>query len=134
MEINITPEDFQDRLNQIGGFNRYDEPCFLVVWGQGGHPECTYRAGGVWSVDEQYFHGYRDLLKTSGEPCWSLLQWHDALEYGTPESYYVNNYDEGTGLQILGEYPYSGRYEILFNLRHKEMIPGEGLKFEHMPL
>lgn len=133
-ENNIAPEDFQGLLTQAGGVNVFDEPNFLVVWGQGGDYECTYRAGGAWSVDEQYFLGYRDLLKTSGEPCWSLLQWHDPLEYGTPESYYATNYDEGSGLQILGEYPYSGRYEILFNMRYRELVPGEGIKFEYMPL
>lgn len=133
-EINTTPEEFQERLNSIGGFNRFDDPNFFIVWGAGGHDKSTFRAGGVWTVDEHYFKGYRDLLFTSGENCWVLLQWHDAIEYGTPESYYAQNYDSTTGLQILGEYPYSGRYEVLYSLRHREVVPGEGIKFEPMPL
>jgi hypothetical protein len=133
IERNITPEEFQDRLTEIGGVNIFDEPNFKVLWGQGPDEDIMYRAGGRWSVDEAHFIGYRDLLKSSGEPCWALLQWHDALEYSTPEEYYVQNYDEATGLQILGEYPYSGRYELLYNMRYREMVDGV-LHLETMPL
>jgi hypothetical protein len=128
-ESNICPAYYQDRLTHVGGVNRYDEPNFKLVWAQ----YETYVAGGVWSVDEEYFKGYRRLLLASGEPCWALLQWHDAVEYGTPESYYVMNYDRDTGLQILGEYPYSGRYEVLYNLRWYEM-ENDRLTFHTMPL
>jgi hypothetical protein len=62
-----------------------------------------------------------------------LMQWQDPIEYGTPESYYVMNYDEETGLQTLGEYPYHGRYRMLYNLRWSEMKDGK-LLFEAMPL
>jgi hypothetical protein len=61
------------------------------------------------------------------------MQWHDALEYGTPEIYYMQNYDEDTGLQILGEHPYHGRYQMLYNLRWSEMRQGH-MHFEMMPL
>ena len=131
---NICPEEFQERLTAIGGVNRYDEPNFLLVWSQGGCPEATYRAGGAWAGEEQVScTGYRDLLVGGGVPCWALMQWHDALEYGTPEIYYVQNYDEETGLQTLGEYPYSGRYQMLYNLRWCEMQNGK-MQFEMMPL
>jgi hypothetical protein len=43
------------------------------------------------------------------------------------------NYDEESGLQTLGEYPYSGRYQMLYNLRWCEMKDGRML-FEAMPL
>jgi hypothetical protein len=128
-EINLCPAYYQDRLTHIGGVNRYDEPNFKLVWAQ----YETYVAGGIWSVDEEYFKGYRRLLLGSGEPCWTLLQWHDAIEYGTPESYYVANYDESSGLQNLGEYPYNGRYEVLYNLRWHEMEDNR-LTFKTMPL
>jgi hypothetical protein len=129
VERNICPQDFQDRLTYLGGMNRYDEPMFKLGWAQ----YETYVAGGVWSVDEQYYLGYRRLLSGSGEPCWTLFQWHSPEEYGSPESYYVQNYDEGTGLQILGEYPYSGRYEVLYNLRWHTM-EDDRLTFHTMPL
>lgn len=117
-ERNIAPEEFQSRLTYLGGLNKYDLPNFRLVWAQ----YETFTAGGIWSVDEQYFKGYRQLLLGSGEPCWTLLQWHPAEEYGSPESYYMQNLDEETGLQILGEYPYSGRYEVLNNLRWTELV------------
>ena len=128
-ERNQPPEDFNERLKFIGGINRYDEANFKLGWAQ----TITFRAGGVWSVDEKYYLGYRDLLAGSGEPCWALLQWHAPEEYGSPEGYYVTNYDETTGLQILGEYPYSGRYEVLYNLRWNE-IEGGKITFHTMPL
>ncbi len=128
------PGWFQEKLTEIGGVNRYDEPNFIVRWGQGGEPECTYRSGGAWHVEGQpSFKGYRDLLIGGGTPSWMLMQWHDAVVFGTPETYYVGNYDEETGMQDLGEYPYSGRYRMLYNMCWRD-VTREGLKIEAMPL
>jgi hypothetical protein len=130
----LCPEEFQERLTDVGGVNRYDEPNFVLVWSEGGGPNSRYRAGGTWEGNDQIaYKGYRDLLVGGGIPCWALLQWHDAIEYGTPELYYVQNYDEESGLQTLGEFPYNGRYQLMYNLRWTEMRNGE-LKFEMMPL
>jgi len=130
----VCPEEFQERLNEVGGFNRYDEPNFILVWGQGGDDRGLYRAGGFWhSPDLPTHKGYRDLLLGGGTPSWSLLQWQDPREYGTPEMYYIQNFDEETGLQTLGEYPYSGRYRLLYNLRWMGKV-GNEMKFEAMPL
>lgn len=128
-ERNQPHEEFNERLRFVGGVNRYDDNNFLVQWSQ----TATFRAGGVWSVDERYYKGYRDLLSGSGEPCWALFQWHCAEEYSSPEAYYVANYDDTTGLQMLGEYPYSGRYECLFNLRWNDIENGK-ITFHTMPL
>jgi len=132
-EMNMTPPDFQERLTYVGGTNRYDEPNFILWWGQYAWGPGSFRAGGVWSVDEKYFRGYRDLLKGSGEPCWVLGQWHSPEEYGTPERWYVENHDEASGLQILGEFAYFGRYECLFNLRWHELVNGR-ITFHTLPL
>lgn len=129
IEHNWVPEYFQDRLTYVGGVNRYDEPNFRLAWAQ----TETHIAGGVWTVDEARFSGYRHVLTGSGEPCWSLLQWHAPEEYGSPESYYVTNYDEASGFQVNGEYPYSGRYEILYNMRYYERV-GDKLEFRTMSL
>lgn len=130
----IVPEEFQERLTDIGGVNRYDEPNFIMIWSQGGGEHATYRSGGAWDVEGlPSVYGYRDLLVGGGVPCWALLQWQDALHYGTPEMYYVQNLDESTQLQDLGEYPYSGRYRLLYNLRWTEKRDNE-LIFEMMPL
>lgn len=128
------PEWFQERLAEVGGVNRYGEPNFIVRWGQGGEEGCTFRSGGAWHVEGQpSFKGYRDLLVGGGTPCWCLLQWKDATVFGTPESYYVANYDEETGMQDLGEYPYKGKYDLLYNMCWRDMSQGR-MKIEAMPL
>lgn len=128
------PEWFQDKLTEIGGVNRYDKPNFICRWGQGGQEECLFRSGGAWHVEGQpSFTGYRDLLIGGGTPSWMLMQWQDATIYGTPESYYVGNYDEETGFQDLGEYPYSGRYVVLYNMCWRDMSSGR-MRIESMPL
>jgi hypothetical protein len=132
--IHLVPEEFQERLTQAGGINEYDEPLFRLVWSQGGGDYAIYRAGGAWEIEGMPSRvGYRDLLVGGGVPCWALLQYHPAIHYGTAESYYVSNYDENTGLQDLGEYPYFGRYQMLYNLRWTERV-GNRLVFEAMPL
>jgi hypothetical protein len=132
-ERNMPPEAFQERLTAAGGVNRYDSPNFIVWWSQYAHEEGSFIAGGAWSVDESAFTGYRRLLRGSGEPCWCLGQFHEAIEYGCPESYYVQNYDDSTGLQMLGAYPYSGRYELMYQLRWYEKV-GPRMEFHTMPL
>lgn len=128
------PEEFQQRINEVGGFNRYDQPNFLIRWAQGGEEECLFRSGGTWAVEGQpSFTGYRDLLVGGGTPSWMLLQWQDALEYGTPELFYMQNLDPATKMQNLGEYPYNGRYKMLYNLRWAEKRNGK-MHFEAMPL
>jgi len=128
------PQEFQDRLTEVGGRNKYDQPNFLCVWGMGGQLEGLYRAGGLWdNPDGPSFHGYRDLLIGGGTPSWCLLQWHDAIDFGTPESYYVGNHDDDSGLQTLGEYPYQGRYQMLYNMCWRDMSSGK-MKIEAMPL
>ena len=120
------PEWFQDELTRVGGANRYDMPNFIVRWGMGGEEECVYRAGGEWAVEGQpSFRGYRNLLVGGGTPSWMLMQWQDALSYGTPESFYVGNYDQDTDLQTLGEYPYSGKYTMLYNMCYRDMKDGK---------
>lgn len=128
------PEWFQERLTDVGGLNRYDKPNFIVRWGQGGEEECLYRSGGAWHVEGQpSYKGYRDLLVGGGTPSWCLMQWDDAIHYGTPESYYVRNFDEETGLQDLGEYPYQGKYKVLYNMCWRDMSQGK-MRIEPMPL
>lgn len=93
-----------------------------------------YRAGGEWFVEGQpSFRGYRNLLIGGGTPSWCLLQWDDAVVYGTPETFYVGNYDQESDLQSLGEYPYSGKYRLLYNMCWRDLSQGK-MKIEAMPL
>lgn len=118
------PAEFQDRLTRAVGKNQYGEPLFKIVWGQ----SQTYTAGGVWPHD--HFFGYRQLMLSNsspsgkGEPCWMILEWHPPEDYEEPAVYYFRNRDDITGLQILGEYPYRGRYEVAFKLTSTELHDG----------
>lgn len=58
-------------------------------------------------------------------PCWMILEWHPPEDYGSPAAYYYDNRDELTGLQILGEYPHRGRYEIAYRLNSQEFRDGK---------
>lgn len=129
----MPPEAFQERLTDLGGINKFDEPIFRLWWGPYAYGDGSFTAGGAWSVDEAAYTGYRKVLRASGSPCFCLGMWHDALEYGTPERYYVENYDDSTGLSVLGEYPYSGRVELMYELRWHEKI-GDRMEFHTMPL
>ena len=53
-----------------------------------------------------------------------ILEWHPPSDYETPGIYYFRNRDELTGLQILGEYPYRGRYEVAYKLSSAEYRNG----------
>lgn len=126
----VCPDEFQQRIAVAGGQNRYGGPNFKLVWGQ----TETFRAGGEWEGNGQStYRGYRDLLVGFGDPCWILVQWQAPEKYGTPELYYMSNYDWPTGLQTLGEFPYKGRYEIVLSLKWTHMLNNR-LVIEHMPL
>lgn len=120
------PKEYQDRVRKAGGINRYGEPNFKIVWGEA-HGT---RAGGYWP--HEGFTGYKDVF-LNDTPCWLLLQWHDSIEYGSPTLWYMDNFDEGTGLQTLGEFPYRGAYQVLFILRD-EKIEDNKLVIDPMPL
>jgi hypothetical protein len=125
------PEWIEEKLREVGGVNRFGEDNFIIRWAQGGQPECCFRAGGHWQHDG--FVGYRDLLVGGGTPSWMLMVWEAPELYGTPEMYYMQNYDDETDLQDLGEYPYRGRYKLLYNLKWMEKR-GNSMHIEAMPL
>lgn len=107
------PEEFQDRLTQAGGVNRYDEPNFKLAWGQ------------TESIRTSGWNGYKDTLIAFNDPSWLLMQWVAPEQLGTPEAWYVMNHDDETGRCLMGEYPYRGNYKILFNLIHRYVENGE---------
>ena len=104
------------RLTQAVGRNRFGEPNFLIAWGQTQH---LSGRRGVWPKPHGDGHfGYRPLMLSNsspsgkGTPCWMILEWKPPEDYETDAVYYFRNRDDVTGMQILGEYPYRGRYEI----------------------
>jgi hypothetical protein len=131
------PEEFQQRINEVAGFNRYGEPNYKLVWAQ----TETQIQGGHWNNEDGSFTGYREILKGDGLPHWMLMQWTDAgksaemphLEGEGPVLWYINNTDTQTGLSYLGEYPYHGSYQIVLTLCAKWFDDGK-LCIEPMPL
>ena len=120
------PPEYQARLTAAGGTNRYGEPLYKLVWGEA-H---ATRGGGHW--EQEGFTGYRDVYMNDS-PCWLLLEWHSPEEYVSPTLWYMDNYDEPSGLQTLGEFPYKGQYEVLFILRDHKVEDGK-LVVDPMPL
>jgi hypothetical protein len=131
------PSHFQNRLRQVGGTNRYGDANFKLAWAQ----TETTRQGGEWEADGEWFKGYRDVYLGDGLPHWMLLQWADAgknitMPHLNPESdasFYMQNECPKTGLQLLGEYPYHGSYQIALPLVAKWFEGGQ-LKLRAFPL
>lgn len=123
------PPDFQERITAAGGVNKYDEPNFKITW-MGTE---TIRAGGIWENPDlptvEHYRGYRDVLADVEGEGWALRQWMPAEFWGTPAQWYSDNFDPSCGMQILGGYPYSGRYMTVFPL-----VYHDGKKTEIMPL
>lgn len=121
----LCPDDFQAALVEAGGVNIHDEANFKIVWGE----TETARVAG--------FDGYMDwpvFNPPKGDSSWLLMEWQAAEIWGTPEAWYVENQDpSGTGLSLAGEYPYGGRYKIIFALNHKWVEDNE-LKIFRFPL
>jgi hypothetical protein len=129
----LCPTEFQDRVTEAGGVNKYDEPNFKITW-MGTE---TMRAGGVWENPDipgiEHYSGYRDVLADVEGEGWAIRQWMPAEFFGTPTAWYVQNYDESCGMQILGGYPYSGAYVTIFPLVCHTEVNGEQVT-ECMPL
>jgi hypothetical protein len=125
------PVEFERRITEAGGRNRYGNPNFRIIWGQ---TETCVR-GGFWPATDNSpeFTGYREVLEGSGVPCWILQMWKAPECFGTPLQYFMENRDESTGLQVLGDYPWKGRYDTLNEFICREFQNGR-LTQEIMPL
>jgi hypothetical protein len=104
------------------GRNPFGGPLFKVVWGQSEF----FKMGNVWR--DKYGterRGYRQRYLCHGVACWNILRWKPAKQYGTPELWYAQTWDPVSKLFILGEYPWRGRYEVLYALNRREMVNGK---------
>ena len=120
IERRVAPPEFQSEICRRFGLNRFDEPNFKLAWGQ--TEMCTV-AG---------MSGY-EQRPISGLPCWVVFRWMAPELYGTPEAWYAQNFDELTGLCLLGPFPDKGRYEPCMPLMRREMVNGK-LKIDALPL
>jgi hypothetical protein len=115
------PAEFQDRLTRMFGRNQFGDPHFKIVWGQSEF----IRMGNLWRDRFGNEHrAYRDVYQCHGTPCWVIMRWKQPMHYGDPETYYQTTWDTFSGMYILGEYPWRGRYEIVQPLMHRELSAG----------
>ena len=98
-ERRVCPDDFQQAIDERFGVNRFGTSNYRMAWGE----TETMRVAGV--------RGYEDRLMCGNVACWNLMRWRPPEAFGTPELFDLLNRDRDSGLCILGEYPYEGRYE-----------------------
>ena len=124
------PREFQTRLNQIFGMNRFGEPNYKFGWCQ----TTRVRIGQAWRDGYGTPRpGYREAYQSHGMACWTILQWKAPEEYGSPKVYYLTQLDEPSGTYTCAEYPWKGRYESIMPLNRTEMVNGK-LEFKHFEL
>lgn len=124
-EMRYCPPEFQERLTRMFGVNKFGDPLYRFAWAQ----TETQKMGFSAFSERGTNCGYRDKLKGSSTPCWMLLRWKDPSHYGSPDLYYANSWmddgEEGQGFYVTAEYPWKGRYEVLYMMCSKEFKNGE---------
>lgn len=110
-----TPDWATERINALGGLNRYGKPNWMIVWGG----SRTQKVGGVF---KDVINGLvydvpevRELLKYHPER-WHLERWIAPEKYGTCEQWYESTWDSVANLHTCGDYPAEGDYEHVFYL------------------
>jgi len=104
------------------GLNPFREPNFKVVWGQSEF----HKMGNVWrDIYGNERRGYRMRYLCDGGPSWNLMRWKPASFYGTPALWYMNTWDPHSRVYALGEYPWKGRYEVLYSFCKREVVEGK---------
>ena len=117
------PPEYQEHINAIGGFNRFGEPNFLMVWGQ-------TQTQAIYGQMEGGTRGRHDILQFGGIPAWHIMEWKPPETFGTPFSWYGMTWDEEAQVHALGEYPWRGLYiPAPFNLYVKR-IEGGGIYYD----
>ena len=120
-ERRLCPDEFQQAIDERFGLNRFGTSNYRMAWGE----TETMRVAG--------FNGYEDRLLCGNIACWNLMRWRPPEAFGSPELFDIVNRDPDTGLCILGEYPYEGKYDVLQPLMSKEFKDGR-LVIDAFPL
>jgi len=133
-ESKRAPREIAERLERVGGRNRYGRPNFRVVWGWS---RLTW-IGGKWTDrDPSTGAVLREVVELRRAPKylpldrWHLERWLPPELYGPPERWYAQTAEreEGSaaaGVPALGPFPREGEYEHCFTL--------EGPRGEFLPL
>lgn len=125
--IREAPAWFQGELERIGGTNRYGDPIFKLVWSS----EPRMIVGGRFADG---FVGYRKGPAIPGEPCWALMIWEGPETYGDPLDWEYEYRQADTGCLDCGSFPKEGRYRLLKQFMHRELVQQEQWEMRFNPL
>lgn len=104
------------------GRNKFGDPNYRIAWAQ----TEVQRMGFTRFTDRDLEKsGYQERYKGSPTPCWMILRWKDPINYGSPALFYQNTYVDSWDVYFMGEYPWKGRYEILYMMCSKEFKDGK---------
>lgn len=127
MERRDAPREYVEHINRVGGFNRYGEPNFRLVWGQN-------ETDLVYGVDSNGKRGQHLILKHGGVPAWFVDCWKPPECLGTPEMWYTLTWDWEVDKPGIGPYPERGLYmPAPFNLFSRS-FKGNVMIVDAMPL
>lgn len=116
--IREAPAWFNDELERIGGTNRYGDPIFKLVWST----EPRVIVGGRFADG---FVGYRTGPAIPGEPCWALMIWEGPETFGDSLDWEFQYRQTDTGCLDCGSFPKEGRYRLLKQFMHRELVRKE---------
>jgi hypothetical protein len=113
--IREAPAWFNDELERVGGTNRYGDAIFKLVWSE--DPKMI--VGGLFSDG---FVGYKNVRAIPGEACWALMMWEGPETYGSPFDWEMYYRQPDTGCLDMGAFPLHGRYRLLKQFIHREVV------------
>lgn len=104
------PKEVTDYLSEYGGKNVYNEPMFRIVWGA----DRLSTKMGLWE-DTGIVEARQVPKYPLSQNRWVVEVWVPPSYYGTPEEWAANTeeYVDGKKVEVLGEYPRRGDYEII---------------------
>ena len=108
-------------MTAAGGFNRFGEPNFRVVWGGA---RLTL-IGGRWTDRDAHGNVIRERVELREVPKylplnrWHVERWMPPEVYGGPDEWYRRTIEAEDGIRFpgLGPYPSRGEYEHCFTLQ-----------------
>ena len=115
-ETHETPEYVSQRLARAGGYNRFGEPNYRVIWGW----NRLTPIGGRWEDRDSEGRLIRESVELRMEPKypqlnrWLIEKWVPPEVYGSPAKWELDTTEEG--IPALGPYPSRGEYELSFPL------------------
>ncbi|MBA0087204.1 MAG: hypothetical protein HRJ53_19650 [Acidobacteria bacterium Pan2503] len=125
-EKRFPAREYVEHVNRIGGFNRYGEPNFRLVWGQN-------EVDLVYGVGPDGRKGQHFIPKHGNIPAWFIDCWKPP-EIISPEVWYAITWDWEADAPGIGKYPERGMYvPAPFNLFVRS-FNGDRMTIDAMPL